>query len=31
VLPGESDDGSTQYGVVYGVVDDGVPRDPQAP
>jgi DMSO/TMAO reductase YedYZ heme-binding membrane subunit len=30
-LPGGSHDGSTQYGVVYGVVDDGVPRAPETP
>jgi len=30
-LPGGSHDGSTQYGVVYGIVDDGVPRAPETP
>jgi hypothetical protein len=31
VLPGESQDGSTSYGVVYGIVDDGGPRAPETP
>jgi len=30
-LPAGSDDGGTQYGVVYGIVDDGVPRAPETP
>ena len=30
-LPAGSHDDSAQYGVVYGIVDDGVPRDPQTP
>ena len=30
-LPAGSHDGSAQYGVVYGIVDDGVPRDPETP
>jgi DMSO/TMAO reductase YedYZ heme-binding membrane subunit len=30
-LPAGSHDDSAQYGVVYGVVDDGVPRDPEMP
>jgi hypothetical protein len=30
-LPAGSHDGSTQYGVVYGIVDDGVPRAPETP
>jgi DMSO/TMAO reductase YedYZ heme-binding membrane subunit len=30
-LPAGSHDGSAQYGVVYGIVDDGVPRAPQTP
>jgi hypothetical protein len=30
-LPGGSHDGSTQYGVVYGIVDDGAPRAPEMP
>ena len=30
-LPGGSHDGGTQYGVVYGIVDDGVPRAPETP
>ena len=30
-LPGGSHDGSTQYGTVYGIVDDGVPRAPETP
>jgi DMSO/TMAO reductase YedYZ heme-binding membrane subunit len=30
-LPAGSHDGSTQYGVVYGIVDDGVPRAPRTP
>ena len=30
-LPAGSHDGDTQYGVVYGIVDDGVPRDPETP
>lgn len=30
-LPAGSHDGGTRYGVVYGVVDDGVPRDPETP
>jgi DMSO/TMAO reductase YedYZ heme-binding membrane subunit len=30
-LPAGSHDGGTQYGVVYGIVDDGVPRDPETP
>jgi len=30
-LPGGCHDGSTQYGVVYGIVDDGVPRAPETP
>jgi hypothetical protein len=30
-LPGGSHDGSTQYGVVYGIVDHGVPGAPETP
>jgi DMSO/TMAO reductase YedYZ heme-binding membrane subunit len=30
-LPAGGHDGSTQYGVVYGIVDDGVPRGPETP
>ena len=30
-LPAGSHDGGTQYGVVYGIVDDGVPRAPETP
>ena len=30
-LPAGSHDGGTQYGVVYGIVDDGVPRTPETP
>jgi hypothetical protein len=30
-LPAGSQDGSAQYGVVYGIVDVGVPRDPETP
>ena len=30
-LPAGSHDDSTQYGVVYGIVDDGVPRAPETP
>jgi DMSO/TMAO reductase YedYZ heme-binding membrane subunit len=30
-LPDGSHDGGTQYGVVYGIVDDGAPQDPGAP
>jgi hypothetical protein len=31
VLPGERHDGGAQYGVVYGIVDDGGPHDPETP
>jgi len=30
-LPAGSHDGGTRYGVVYGIVDDGVPRAPETP
>jgi len=30
-LPAGSHDGGMQYGVVYGIVDDGVPRPPETP
>ena len=30
-LPGGTHDGSTQYGVVYGIVDDGMPCPPETP
>jgi DMSO/TMAO reductase YedYZ heme-binding membrane subunit len=30
-LPAGGHDGGTQYGVVYGIVDDGVPRTPETP
>jgi len=30
-LPGGSHDAGSQYGVVYGIVDDGVPRDHETP
>jgi hypothetical protein len=30
-LPAGSHDDSARYGVVYGIVDDGVPRDPETP
>jgi hypothetical protein len=30
-LPAGSHDGGTQYGVVYGIVDDGLPRAPETP
>jgi DMSO/TMAO reductase YedYZ heme-binding membrane subunit len=30
-LPAGGRDGGTQYGVVYGIVDDGVPRPPETP
>ena len=30
-LPAGSHDGGTHYGVVYGIVDDGVPRPPETP
>jgi DMSO/TMAO reductase YedYZ heme-binding membrane subunit len=30
-LPAGSHDGSAQYGVVYGIVDNGVPHDPETP
>jgi hypothetical protein len=30
-LPAGSHNGGTQYGVVYGVVDDGAPRAPETP
>jgi hypothetical protein len=30
-LPGGTGDGSTQYGVVYGIVDDGMPSPPETP
>jgi len=30
-LPAGSHDDSTPYGVVYGIVDDGVPRAPETP
>jgi DMSO/TMAO reductase YedYZ heme-binding membrane subunit len=30
-LPAGGHDGGTRYGVVYGIVDDGVPRTPETP
>jgi DMSO/TMAO reductase YedYZ heme-binding membrane subunit len=30
-LPAGRNDGGARYGVVYGIVDDGVPRDPEMP
>lgn len=30
-LPAGGHDGGTQYGVVYGIVDDGLPHDPETP